>query len=339
MNRLSISTFAITAAMLTAAPAPAQNAAPPKNEAAAIVDGATREIFQSTGRDRAGYIVQIDVTRSELGPAATRETRAPAPGETVYVHADQNALPRERSAIRAYLRPRAGGGWEGTPGGWFTGESTEPTIPPIDPGAPSETPPAAAPAGDITQRLGLEVERLETNGRLVLKVASVAPDSPAQKAGLEKGDIIIGANNQGFSNLQEFADILAKSGESAELNVLDSRSGRQAKVPIALGGAPTTPAPTPDPSPAPARGGLGLSTAAGTVDLLPVVKVTKVAPGSPADKAGIEVGDAIVAVNDAVVFAPDLFDKAVKSAGASFTLTVLDVKTGKRTPVKIDMGR
>ena len=43
-------------------------------------------------------------------------------------------------------------------------------------------------------------------------------------------------------------------------------------------------------------------------------------------------------LNDKVIFAPDLLDEALKTAGnqARSTLNVLDVKTGKKTPVKIN---
>ena len=68
-----------------------------------------------------------------------------------------------------------------------------------------------------------------------------------------------------------------------------------------------------------------------------MVKVVQVQPGSPADKAGIEPGDAIVGLNDKVIFAPDLLDEALKNAGNSFTLNILDVKTGRKTPVKITL--
>ena len=82
---------------------------------------------------------------------------------------------------------------------------------------------------------------------------------------------------------------------------------------------------------------IGIIAKAGTADLLPVVKVVQVVAGSPAAKAGIEPGDAIVGLNDKVIFAPDLLDEALKTAGNSFTLNVLDVKTGKKTPVKINV--
>jgi S1-C subfamily serine protease len=72
---------------------------------------------------------------------------------------------------------------------------------------------------------------------------------------------------------------------------------------------------------------------------LPVVKVVKVASGSAAEKAGLEVGDAITEVDDKVIFAPDLLEAALGKVGSTFTLTVLDLKTGKKTPVKVTLGR
>lgn len=117
-----------------------------------------------------------------------------------------------------------------------------------------------------------------------------------------------------------------------------------AASPTIPGGLPR-PAPTPNtPDPAPRPGALssrsfGITTEAATADLLPVVKVVRVAPGSAAEKAGIEAGDAITGVDDKVVFAPDLLDEALGSVGSTFTLTVLDVKTGKTSPVKVNLGR
>jgi S1-C subfamily serine protease len=129
--------------------------------------------------------------------------------------------------------------------------------------------------------------------------------------------------------------------------VRDSRTGKDVPVKVELGAVPpatvpTAPNPLPASTPIGGRGAtsarsLGITTEAGSVDLLPVVKVVQVQPGSPAAKAGIEPGDAIVGVNDKVIFAPDLLDEALKDAGDSFTLKILDVKTGKKTLVKISL--
>ena len=145
-----------------------------------------------------------------------------------------------------------------------------------------------------------------------------------------------------------------KSGTGLAIKLRDHRTGNEVPVDVKLGasdatrpgGIPTptpTPRPTPD-APAPAPGTLtsksfGITTEAATADLLPVVKVVSVTPGSPAGKAGIEVGDAITGVDDRIIFAPDLLDEALGKVGSTFTLTILDVKTGKKTPVKVDLSR
>ncbi|WP_165066154.1 PDZ domain-containing protein [Paludisphaera rhizosphaerae] len=480
-------TWALVGLALAAGQARSQQAQP-KEGAAVVVDGSVRGVYRSQKSDRTDYVVQLDVTRAEMGRGAAEARRRgstiPAPGEQVYVHVFQGAnrgqgyasVPSEGATIKAYLYPHEGGGWEGTFPNWFD-QSGGP--PPIDrtaearPTTPSPSPtptpnlppvptsPSTAGA-DVLKSIGVKADAVEVNGRLVLRITDVLPNTPAQKAGFERGDVIIGVNKSGFASVQQLAEILAKGGPNAEFAILnvrtreqvevpvdltgviaaaptptspaptspapssprrtlgvqvepvrlglrtalkvtglqeggpakqagievgdvlveaggialndqarlqealnaagekivvsvrDVRSGRDVPVEVALGAAPVpspspspTPTPTPGPAPsnpAPTGGGLtaqsfGLTVKPGTADLLPVVKVAAVAPGSPAEKAGLEVGDAIVGVDDRVVFAPDLFEQALKSVGSSFTLTVLDVKSGKKTPVKIDLGR
>jgi S1-C subfamily serine protease len=83
----------------------------------------------------------------------------------------------------------------------------------------------------------------------------------------------------------------------------------------------------------------GVTTEAGTVGLLPVVKVVSVARGSAAEKAGLKAGDAITEINDRVVFAPDLLEDALGKAGPRFTLTLLDDQTGEKSSLKVDLDR
>lgn len=455
--------------------------AQPKEGAAVVVEGSVRGVYRSQKSDRTDYVVQLDVARSEMGRGAAEARRRgatiPAPGEQVYVHVFQGtnrgqgyaSVPSEGATIKAYLYPHDGGGWEGTFPNWFDQSGGPPPIdrtaearpanPSPSPGpAPSFPPVSTSPstAGvEVLKSIGIKADPVEVNGRLVLRITDVLPDTPAQKAGFERGDVVIGVNKSGFASLQQFAEILAKGGPNAEfallnvrtreqvevpvdltgviaaapaptptspapstpsaerrtlgvqvepvrvglrtalkvtglqeggpakesgievgdilveaggtalndqarlqeainaagekivVSVRDVRSGRDVPVEVALGAAAPSPLPTPRPapsSPAPTGGGLtsqsfGLTVKPGTADLLPVVKVAAVAPGSPAAKAGLEVGDSIVGVDDKVIFAPDLFEQALKSVGSSFTLTVLDVKSGKKTPVKIDLGR
>jgi serine protease Do len=468
MKRPWIPVLAASLAFAADAPAQAQRPSQPKSGAAAIVDGVVREVFRSPRRDQVDYLVQIDVRRSELGRGAvdTRRILIPAPGDPVYVHLSQtgaggghNAIPTERSSIRAYLYPREQGGWEGASPDWFEPSDVafaprggDEPAPPAEPESRTAQKPSAPERGSsILQTLGVKADEVHASGRLVLKITEVTPGSPAQKAGFEKGDVIIGANGQGFTSLDQLADLLRKGGPMGELAVLNVQNGQQAKVRIEVPGVamaeprtrrpedapaaepkrslgvtvepkrlglrtalqvtdvqpggpaqkagiekgdvlveaagipltdqaelqkvldksgPTltikvrdsrsgedvdvevklgaarpggSPSPTPN-TPAPASGALtsrsfGITTEAATADLLPVVKVTSVTPGSAAEKAGIEVGDAITGVDDKIVFAPDLLEEALGKVGSSFTLTILDVKTGKKTPVKVDLGR
>lgn len=444
-------------------------------EAAAVVEGVVREVFRGARRNPVDYLVQIDVRRSELGQGAAdaRRLSIPAPGEPVYVHHSQAgaaapAIPDEGASVRAFLKPRPQGGWEAAGPSWFAPLDTafarrgdEPSPPADDDRgrpAPAPSAPAEPGRGSILATLGVKADSVDAGGRLVLRITDVAAGSAAAKAGFEKGDVIIGANGQGFTSVGQLGDILRKGGPTAQLAVLNVQNGKQATVKIDVpgaaaaeprsprpadepdaaprrtlgvtvqpkrlglrnalevtavqpggaaqiagievgdvlveaegaaltdadqlqkaidragatitikvrdtrtgndvpvdvklaaadaprpGNAPTpTPAPTPE-TPTPAPGSLtaksfGITTEAATSDLLPVVKVVRVAPGSAAEKAGIEVGDAITAIDDKVIFAPNLLDEALAKVGASFTLTVLDVKTGKKTPVKVNLGR
>lgn len=461
--------WALTLAALAATATARGQAARTKADAAVIVEGVVRDAFKSAVAGNQGGLVQMEATRTEMGrnAAEARRLPIPAPGDPVYVHlaGTTGKVPLPGSTVRAFLSPRAAGGWEGAGDDWFEAVGGPPVNVPTPRTEPESGSPTAAtgPSGKtILKDLGVKADPMDVNGRMVLKIASLAPGGPLQKAGFEPGDVVIGVNKSGFASLQQLADLIAKGPATAEFVALNVRNNEQATVPVdvaalvaasphkpapepvptpaekpspprrslgvavepvrlglrtalkvtevepngpakkagfevgdvlveaggirlndetqldqavakagdvltvtvrdvrsgkdipvevALGGAsspaPTTPTPgpasAPSPSPTPGAGAtsrsIGLTVKPGTADLLPVVKVAAVAPGSPAEKAGLEVGDAIVGVNDRVVFAPDILEEALKAAGPSFTLTVLDVKSGKKSQVKVEAGR
>jgi S1-C subfamily serine protease len=65
------------------------------------------------------------------------------------------------------------------------------------------------------------------------------------------------------------------------------------------------------------------------------VKVTEVEPGSPAARAGLRAGNLILAVNGQSVLHPDDLTDAVRQAGRSFQLTVVDPASGREETVRI----
>jgi serine protease Do len=209
--------------------------------------------------------------------------------------------------------------------------------------------PRLEPQPAPSRSLGVKTEQVRIGQRTAVRVTAVQDGSPASKAGIEPGDVLVEADGAPTGDLAQLQAAIQKSGAVMNLKVYDSRTRREVPVQVhfdALPGPSTSvnlpPANPTRPEPAPVSGvasarSLGLLTEAGTVDLLPVVKVVQVQPGSPAERAGIEVGDSIVGINDKVIFAPDLLDEALKNAGNAFTLSVLDVKTGRKTPVKITL--
>ena len=245
---------------LTAAQAQAQRAPQTKEGASIVVDGVVREIFRSPRQTQTDYLVQIEVSRSEYGrsPADPRRVQAPAPGDQIYVHVSQandnrsrpggggtQALPDERTQIRAYLYPRAQGGWEGAYPEWYdqlnasiasrgANDPEPPADVPLKP-APGSAPAGPAQADSILQKLGVKAEQVQVSGRLVFKVTEVVPGTPAEKAGIEPGDAIIGLNGGFITTLDQFAATLLQGGQ-ATLAVLDVNSGKTAAVKVDMSG-------------------------------------------------------------------------------------------------------
>ena len=62
------------------------------------------------------------------------------------------------------------------------------------------------------------------------------------------------------------------------------------------------------------------------------------APGSLAQKAGIEPGDVIVDADGLPVSTPTSLMRALNDAQGTLTLTIRDVKSGKNTPIEIPVG-
>ena len=82
---------------------------------------------------------------------------------------------------------------------------------------------------------------------------------------------------------------------------------------------------------------LGVSAESVSLGTRTALKVTRVEPGSPAEKAGLEPGDVIVAADGAPVTGPEQLVSAVRKSGPSLELMVRDSRTGRDTPVKVAM--
>jgi serine protease Do len=367
---------------------------PTRDDAVLVVDGVVREVFSSARRDRVDLIVQIEVKRSEAvrSPRVASRVPMPAPGDMVYVHTSQRpnaalglqgsdapqatardavavTVPAERSQLRVFLAPRPSGGWEGTGNPWFELTSREmaeaaaadPSPPAIEkaPGElgprPIKKPGSAGGGKTAVVSLGLTGEAMNAQGRFVLRVSSVEPSGPSQRAGLEPGDIIIGLNDKPLIGLEQL-DELTQQGGRFNLVLLDVNTGKTVRVPVEVppsgrqgspgslpfpGEKPETPAVTGDvPNSVPRAPGrsLGVSAESVTIGQRTAMKVVGVQPDSPGQKAGLEPGDVIVAANGVPITGAEALSAVVRKSGATLTLTVRNIRNGKDTPVEVKLG-
>jgi S1-C subfamily serine protease len=195
----------------------------------------------------------------------------------------------------------------------------------------------------------LSGEGLNVQGRFVLRVTAVERGRPAQKAGLEPGDVIVAVNDRELKDAGQLDEIVGKGGP-LNLVVVDINSGKAARVVVDLAGAgapgvnppvvasPTQPDQTSSPAPAGSRRSLGISAEPVTLGQRTAMKVVGVEPGSPGQKAGLEPGDVIVAANGAPVTGIEQLGAALRKSGPTLRLVIRDTRTGRDIPVDVQLG-
>src|SRR5262249_26521636 len=68
------------------------------------------------------------------------------------------------------------------------------------------------------------------------------------------------------------------------------------------------------------------------------MKVIRVEPGSPAQVAGIEPGDVLVAANGVPITGVEVLSNVIHKSGPTLTVNVRDTRTGRDVPVQIKLG-
>jgi serine protease Do len=150
---------------------------------------------------------------------------------------------------------------------------------------------------ELAQSFGLERAR----GALV---AEVQPNSPAEGAGLQRGDVIVRFRGEEIEDMHELPHVVATTPPGTEVDLRLVRQGEERTVRVKVGEMPE------EQRQAAVGGGtpedkLGLAVQELTPEIarsldLPDTRgviVTGVAAGSPADEVGVRRGDAILEVN------------------------------------------
>ncbi len=136
-------------------------------------------------------------------------------------------------------------------------------------------------------------------------VADVMSDGPAAKAGLQRGDVIVGFNGNKVQDSTELPRLVAAIAPGTKVQVEVVRGGKKMMVPVTLGTLPEEKEASAKSQPADVGESLGLQVEAITpevvrglrLDNAKGVVVSRVAPDSPAAEAGIQRGDIVREVN------------------------------------------
>lgn len=190
----------------------------------------------------------------------------------------------------------------------------------------TSTPPPKKAQRQQTAFLGVMAAPSPTRG---VFVANVAPDSPAAKSGIHSGEYILTVDGKDVSSPEQLAMLIRGSKPGSEISVVTWRDGKTATRTVTL--AARKPAPA-----AREEGWLGVWL---EPDGQQGVRIARVAPGSPAEKAGLKAGRRLLKIDDKPVTTPE---DAVRMIGRLTPGTEAKIATGEGTKnqtVSVQIGR
>ena len=177
---------------------------------------------------------------------------------------------------------------------------------------------------DMAKSLGLQ----DVHGAIV---ASVQAGGPAEKAGIQQGDVITALNGKPVNDSNSLRNEVAATSPGSRVTLDVVRDGRERKVDLALAQLPDKRESSKEGTAQPGRGRLGLTVEPLTPSLSRQLNsraksglvVGDVTPGGPAYSAGIRSGDIIREVNrKPVTSASELQEAAGNSGGRPLLLLI-----------------
>ncbi|HHT9152515.1 MAG TPA: DegQ family serine endoprotease [Candidatus Hypogeohydataceae bacterium YC40] len=188
---------------------------------------------------------------------------------------------------------------------------------------------------DITEELAKSFNIPTTTGALV---SDVTPNSPAEKAGMQRGDVIVEFEGKEIRDISHLRNTVAQTlvGKEAKVKVL--RSGKPVELTVTIGEQPTELFARGGGGPAEATKNFGMTLDTLTPEMARRfgyegemgVVVMDVEPGSVAERAGIQAGDLIKEVNKERIHNLQDYSSIVSKAPADKGLLLL-VKRGNFT--------
>lgn len=164
---------------------------------------------------------------------------------------------------------------------------------------------------DLAASFGLD----KATGALV---ANVMADSPAEKAGLKAGDIILSVEGKEVQRSSQLPQIVGRYAPEAKVKMQVLRDGKKQNMVVVIGAMPNADAATSsNKAPADSKATLGLvvepldKALASQLGIKQGVVVKEVKAGV-AQKAGVRAGDVIRSLNNEEVTSPEQFATLVK---------------------------
>jgi serine protease Do len=169
---------------------------------------------------------------------------------------------------------------------------------------------------ELARRLGLPNNR----GALI---ADVQPGSPADRAGLKAGDVIVKLGDREVPDPAALRNVTASMDVGSKVSVTFYRRGESQSLPVTIDELPPAPEVL-------ASFGLRVRPAPGGPESAASLEIDQVVPGSPAFRAGLRPGMRILAVGRQPVATPEQFEAATRK---------LDLSQGLPLQIQLPDGR
>lgn len=192
---------------------------------------------------------------------------------------------------------------------------------------------------ELTPELAQEFGLTRTKGALV---SDVAKDSPAGRAGIVRGDVILGLNGKEIRDVSSLRNMVAQSRAGSEIMLKILRSGKEFTVKVTIAELPREVAEVqPDrlPHDTEARVLTGLTVMDLSREIVRQlgfdkdekgVVVVRVEPGSPADDAEIKKGDIIKEINKKEIYNMEGFNRIATNIKRDQSVLLFVNRGGKK---------
>ena len=178
----------------------------------------------------------------------------------------------------------------------------------------------------------LGVRTKEDKGKLL--VEDIVANSPAAKAGIRKGDLIATMDGQPVNDPNDLLEIVGARSVGDELAIQVQREGKTLDLKLKLAARP----PDADRPPAPPPSQIAF-LGASVEEIVGGIRLREVLKDSPADKAGLRVGDPVVEVDAKPVGTIRQFLDALKAAKPDQVVKLTIDHDGLRTTLDVKLGR